>query len=130
MSITPYINASIIIQLLTVAIPKLEALAKEGEEGRKAIAEYTRYGAVVLGFLQATAFYFGLAQAVNERNVLSFITITLTFTAGTAFLMWLGEQITEYGIGNGISLLIFAGIVSRDPGEYFICGSVQVGKTG
>lgn len=115
MSITPYINASIIIQLLTVAIPKLEALAKEGEEGRKAIAEYTRYGAVVLGFLQATAFYFGLAQAVNERNVLSFITITLTFTAGTAFLMWLGEQITEYGIGNGISLLIFAGIVSRGP---------------
>jgi len=93
MSITPYINASIIIQLLTVAIPKLEALAKEGEEGRKAIAEYTRYGAVVLGFLQATAFYFGLAQAVNERNVLSFITITLTFTAGTAFLMWLANKL-------------------------------------
>jgi len=89
-----------------VAIPKLEALAKEGEEGRKAIAEYTRYGAVVLGFLQATAFYFGLAQAVNERNVLSFITITLTFTAGTAFLMWLGEQV----------------LYQEDPGEYFICG--------
>jgi len=114
-----------------VAIPKLEALAKEGEEGRKAIAEYTRYGAVVLGFLQATAFYFGLAQAVNERNVLSFITITLTFTAGTAFLMWLGEQITEYGIGNGIFLAYLCRYcIKRTQGNTLSVGSVQVGKTG
>ncbi|GAE89582.1 preprotein translocase subunit SecY [Acetivibrio straminisolvens] len=131
MSISPYINASIIIQLLTVAIPKLEALAKEGEEGRKIIAQYTRYGAVILGFLQATAFYFGLDQAVNERNVLSFITITLSFTAGTAFLMWLGEQITEYGIGNGISLLIFAGIVSRGPeGILYLYNEYKLEKLG
>ncbi|HOM02986.1 MAG TPA: preprotein translocase subunit SecY [Acetivibrio sp.] len=131
MSISPYINASIIIQLLTVAIPKLEALAKEGEEGRKIIAEYTRYGAVILGFLQASAFYFGLDQAVNERNILSFITITLSFTAGTAFLMWLGEQITEYGIGNGISLLIFAGIVSRGPsGIYYLYNQYKLERLG
>ena len=116
MSITPYINSSIIMQLLTVAIPKLEQLAKEGEEGRKIIAQYTRYGTVVLGFLQAIGLYFGLGGAiVGGRNPLTFITITFTFTAGTAFLMWLGEQITEYGIGNGISLIIFAGIVSRGP---------------
>ncbi|MCG8501914.1 MAG: preprotein translocase subunit SecY [Firmicutes bacterium] len=115
MSISPYITASIIINLLTVAIPSLERLAKEGEEGRKIIAQYTRYATVVLGFIQATGLYFGLRNAVNERGFLSYITITLTFTAGTAFLMWLGEQITEKGVGNGISLLIFAGIVSRIP---------------
>ncbi len=115
MSITPYINSSIIMQLLTVAIPRLEQLAKEGEEGRKIIAQYTRYGTVLLGFIQAVGLYFGISAAVTDRGVLSFITITLTFTAGTAFLMWLGEQITEYGIGNGISLIIFAGIVSRGP---------------
>ncbi|MDK2798989.1 MAG: preprotein translocase subunit SecY [Clostridiales bacterium] len=115
MSITPYINASIIMQLLTVAIPSFERLAKEGEEGRKILAQYTRYGTVILGFIQATGLYFGLSGAITERGILSFITITLTFTAGTAFLMWLGEQITEKGIGNGISLLIFAGIVSRGP---------------
>jgi len=115
MSITPYINSSIIMQLLTVAIPKLEQLSREGEEGRKIIQQYVRYGAVVLGFLQATGLYFGIGSAITNRGVLSFITITLTFTAGTAFLMWLGEQITEYGIGNGISLIIFAGIVSRGP---------------
>jgi preprotein translocase subunit SecY len=115
MSITPYINSSIIMQLLTVAIPRLEQLAKEGEEGRKIIAQYTRYGTVVLGFLQAVGLYFGLRGALVEESILSFVTITLTFTAGTAFLMWLGEQITERGVGNGISLLIFAGIVSRGP---------------
>ncbi len=116
MSITPYINSSIIMQLLTVAIPRLERLAKEGEEGRKIIAQYTRYGTVVLGFLQAVGLYFGLKYAiVGGVNIVTFLTITLTFTAGTAFLMWLGEQITEFGIGNGISLLIFAGIVSRGP---------------
>lgn len=115
MSITPYINSSIIMQLLTVAIPRLEQLAKEGEEGRKIIAQYTRYGTVVLAFIQAIGLYFGISGAVVDKGVLSFITITLTFTAGTAFLMWLGEQITEYGIGNGISLIIFAGIVSQGP---------------
>lgn len=116
MSITPYINASIIMQLLTVAIPKLEQLAKEGEEGRKIIAKYTRYGTVVLGFLQAIGLYVMLSGAVvGGTSVWSFITITVSFTAGTAFIMWLGEQITESGIGNGISLIIFAGIVSRGP---------------
>ena len=115
MSISPYINASIIIQLLTVAIPALERLAKEGEEGRKKIASYTRIGTVILGFLQATGLYFGLKAGMQGNAVLNYIVVTLTLTAGTAFLMWLGEQITEKGIGNGISLLIFAGIVSRGP---------------
>jgi len=115
MSITPYINSSIIMQLLTIAIPKLEQLSKEGEEGRKMIAQFTRYGTVILAFIQAIGLYFGMSGAVNNKGVLSFITITITFTAGTAFLMWLGEQITEFGIGNGISLMIFAGIVSRGP---------------
>lgn len=117
LGITPYITASIIMNLLAVAIPKLEQLAKEGEEGRKIIAQYTRYGTVILAFLQATGFYFGLRGrgVVTSTGVFSFVIITLTFTAGTAFLMWLGEQITEYGIGNGISLIIFAGIVSQGP---------------
>lgn len=119
MSITPYINASIIMQLLTVAIPRLEQLAKEGEEGRKIIGQYIRYGTVVLGFIQAVGLYFGMKSSLVEPHsggsLISFITVVLTFTAGTAFLMWLGEQITEKGIGNGISLMIFAGIVSRGP---------------
>jgi preprotein translocase subunit SecY len=118
MSITPYINASIIMQLLTVAIPALERLQKEGEEGRKKIQQYVRYAAVVLGFIQAIGLYLLMRNQgaiVGGGNALNFITITLTFTAGTAFLMWLGEQITEKGIGNGISLIIFAGIVSRGP---------------
>lgn len=116
MSITPYINSSIIMQLLTIAIPALERLQKEGEEGRKIIQQYVRYGTVVLGFIQASALYLGMRGAiVDGGSVLSFITVTFSFTAGTAFLMWLGEQITEFGIGNGISLIIFAGIVSRGP---------------
>lgn len=118
LGITPYITASIIMNLLAVAIPKLEQLAKEGEEGRKIMAQYTRYGTVVLAFLQATGFYFGLRDAVMTRGWFSFMTITLTFTAGTAILMWLGEQITEHGIGNGISLIIFAGILSQGPAAY------------
>ena len=112
MSITPYINSSIIMNLLTVAIPALERLSKEGEEGRKKIAQYTRYGTVILAFIQASGLYAALQNSVANPGILSFITITLTFTAGTAFLMWLGEQITDKGIGNGISLLIFTGIVS------------------
>ena len=115
MSITPYVNSSIIMNLLTVAIPALERLQKEGEEGRKKIAQYTRYLTVILAFIQATGLYFGIANVVTNRSFLSFIVVALTFTAGTAFLMWLGEQITEKGIGNGISLIIFAGIVSRGP---------------
>lgn len=117
MSITPYINASIIMQLLTVAIPAIEKLQKEGEEGRKIIAQFTRYLTVVLGFIQATGLFFAIKQAVTSegRGVLGFFVITLSFTAGTAFLMWLGEQINEKGVGNGISLIIFAGIVSRGP---------------
>jgi len=132
MSITPYINASIIMQLLTVAIPKLEQLVKEGEEGRKIIAQWTRYGTVILGFLQAVGLYFGLGSSiVGGRSILSFVTITLSFTAGTAFLMWLGEQITEYGIGNGISLIIFAGIVSRGPsGALALYENYRLGNLG
>ena len=113
MSITPYINSSIIMQLLTIAIPALERLSKEGEEGRKKIATYTRYLTVVLAFIQASGLYAALQASITEVNFLSFITITLTFTAGTAFLMWLGEKITEKGVGNGISLIIFVGIISR-----------------
>lgn len=115
MSITPYINASIIMNLLTIAIPSLERLAKEGEEGRKVIAKYTRLGTIGLGFIQATGMYFGLRGAVIDKGILSFLVITLSFTAGTALLMWIGEKITENGVGNGISLIIFAGIVSRIP---------------
>ena len=115
MGITPYINSSIIMQLLTVAIPYLERMQKEGEEGRRKIQQWVRYATVVLAFIQAIALYFGLRGAVYQVNVWSFLTITLSFTAGTAFLMWLGEKITDKGIGNGISLIIFAGIVSRAP---------------
>ena len=115
MSITPYVNSSIIMQLLTVAIPALERLSKEGEEGRKKIAQWSRYLTVVLAFIQAVGLYATLAasRAIQTPGWTAGITITLTFTAGTAFLMWIGEQINEKGIGNGISILIFAGIVSR-----------------
>ncbi len=115
MSITPYINASIILQLLTVAIPALERLAKEGEEGRNKIASYTRYVTVILAFIQATGLYFSLRGAMSESGVVAYLIVTFTFTAGTAFLMWLGEEITDKGIGNGISMLIVIGIVSRGP---------------
>ncbi len=112
MGITPYINASIIMQLLCVAIPKLEEMQKEGEEGRKKIAQITRYVTVGLGFLQAIALTIGLrANATNA--FLGLITIALCLSAGTAIAMWIGERITENGIGNGISLLIFAGIISN-----------------
>jgi preprotein translocase subunit SecY len=116
LSITPYITASIIMQLLTIAIPALEELSKEGEEGRKKIAQYIRYGTVVLALIQATGISVGLFRgALIQRDTFSIITVVLTLTAGTAFLMWLGEQITEHGIGNGISLLIFTGIVAGIP---------------
>ena len=116
LSITPYITASIIFQLLTIAIPALEAIAKEGTEGRKKIAQYTRYLTVVLALIQAVGMTLGLFSQVLTRNDLfSKIIVILTLTAGTAFLMWLGEKINENGIGNGISMIIFAGIVSRGP---------------
>ena len=112
MGITPYINASIIMQLLCVAIPKLEELQKEGEEGRKKIAQITRYVTVGLGFLQAVALTVAMrANATNQ--FLGLITIAVCLAGGTAIAMWLGERITENGIGNGISLLIFAGIISN-----------------
>ena len=112
MGITPYINASIIMQLLCVAIPKLEEMQKEGEEGRKKIAQITRYVTVGLGFVQAIALTIGLhANATN--GFLGLITIGFCLAAGTAIAMWMGERITENGIGNGISLLIFAGIISN-----------------
>ena len=118
MSITPYINASIILQLLTVAIPALERMVKEGgEEGRKRIASWTRYVAVVLGLLQGFSYYALLRSNgfLSNTSVLAAAAIILTFTAGTALIMWLGEHITQNGIGNGISIILFAGIVSRGP---------------
>ena len=112
MGITPYINASIIMQLLCVAIPKLEEMQKEGEEGRKKIAQITRYVTLGLAFLQAIALTVGLkANATNA--FLGLITIAFCLSAGTAIAMWIGERITENGIGNGISLLILAGIISN-----------------
>ncbi len=116
LSITPYITASIIMQLLTIAIPSLEELAKEGEEGSKKIAQYTRYTTIILALIQATGISVGLFRgALIDKSTFNIVVVVCTLTAGTAFLMWLGEQITEKGIGNGISLLIFAGIVSRVP---------------
>lgn len=119
MSITPYINASIIMQLLQVVIPRLEELSKEGDEGRKIITQYIRYATVVLGFIQAIgmAFALGRAGAIDNPGIGSYLIIALALTAGTALLMWIGERITENGIGNGISLIIFAGIVSRMPSQ-------------
>jgi preprotein translocase subunit SecY len=120
LGIMPYISASIILQLLTVVIPHLTKLAKEGERGRKKIIQYTRFGTIGIGLIQA----FGIAIGLEGMNRGTFVQspgwgfrlmTMLTLTAGTAFLMWLGEQITERGIGNGISLIIFAGIVARLP---------------
>ena len=120
LSITPYVTASIILQLLTVAIPHLEALSKEGTEGRKKIAQYTRYLTVALAFVQAIGLTVGLFRsAVVDDSLFSILVIVLSLTAGTAFLMWLGEQINEYGIGNGISLIIMAGIVARMPSAVY-----------
>ncbi|MFS8542689.1 MAG: preprotein translocase subunit SecY [Limnochordales bacterium] len=117
MGVNPYITASIILQLLTIVIPRLEELAKEGPEGRKVIQQYTRYGTVVLGVIQAMGIT-ALARnwgVLTDPNWFTFFSIVVTLTAGTTFLMWLGEKITEHGIGNGISLLIFAGIVADIP---------------
>ena len=129
LSITPYITASIIVQLLTMAFPYFQRLAQEGTEGRKKMAQITRYLTVVLGLIQATGLTIGLfRKAVIDTSVFSIIVVILVLTAGTAFLMWLGEQINDKGIGNGISLIIFAGIVARIPsGIRSLATSVQDG---
>ena len=134
LSIQPYINASIIIQLLCIAIPALERLQKEGgEEGKKKIASITRYSTVAIGLLQGFAYYmmmrnYSLINADFAHNVWAAIVIILTFTSGSALIMWLGEQITEFGIGNGISIIIFAGIVAGLPSA--ASGLFQLVSTG
>ena len=120
LSIQPYINASIIIQLLCIAIPSLERLSKEGgEEGRKKIASITRYATVAIGLIQGFAYYMLIMNNnmlnADAQGIWSAIVIILTFTSGSALIMWLGEQITEFGIGNGISMILFASIISRLP---------------
>lgn len=128
-NIYPYITASIVLQLLTIAIPSLEALSKEGETGRKQIAKYTRYLTVVLATITAIGYSFGLFRSmVMTDSLLSKVVIVLTIVAGTMFLVWVGEQITEHGIGNGISLLIFTGIVARFPDD--IIRSIALVKAG
>ncbi len=131
LGIMPYISASIILQLLTVVVPHLERLSKEGEAGRKKITQYTRYGTVVLSLIQGLGISVGLAKTENMVYIshFSFVVLSMiTLTAGTAFIMWLGEQITERGIGNGISLIIFAGIVARMPSA--LGSTVQLVQTG
>ena len=117
MSITPYINASIIMQLLQSVVPQFEAWSKDGEDGRKKIAKVTRYGTVVLGFVQAAGMAFALRanNALVNNDFISVFVVAIILTEGTCLLMWIAEQITAYGIGNGISLIIFAGIVARLP---------------
>jgi len=138
MSITPYINSSIIMQLLTVAIPALERLQKEGEEGRKKIATITRYVTIALAFLQSTAYYVYLrsqdylmkdgsgASFTGFWAVFQAVVVIFCLTAGAALVMWLGEQINDKGIGNGISIILFAGIVSRIPTEFLRLFSTNI----
>ncbi|HBM81678.1 MAG: preprotein translocase subunit SecY [Clostridiales bacterium] len=131
MGVIPYINSSIIFSLLAIAIPKLEQMQKEGEEGRKKIAQYTRYGTIVLGLIQA----FSISLLLRNQNALIktgafyIFIIILTLIAGTSFLMWLGERITDKGIGNGISLIIFIGIISRYPSMVATVGNLLSTKT-
>ena len=135
LGVQPYINSSIIVQLLTVAIPALERLQKEGgEEGRKKIAAITRYVTVAIALLQGFGYYtlarnYGVLDTTGVPNVWAAIVIILTFTAGSAFVMWLGEQITESGIGNGISIILFAGILSRVPSMILSAYQGVVSKT-
>ncbi len=135
LGIMPYISASIIVQLLTAVSPKLEALKKEGEQGRKKLNQYTRYGTVLLALLQAYGIAVGIegmrsgaASAVVDPGYFFRITTAITLTGGTMFLMWLGEQITARGVGNGISLVIFAGIVAELPGS--LVQTLELGRTG
>ena len=135
LGVQPYINSSIIVQLLTVAIPALERLQKEGgEEGRKKIAAITRYVTVAIALLQGFGYYtlaknYGVLDTTGVPDVWAAIVIILTFTAGSAFVMWLGEQITESGIGNGISIILFAGILSRVPSMFLSAYQGVVTKT-
>ncbi len=131
LGIMPYISASIIMQLMTSVVPSLEALKKEGEQGRKVINQYTRYGTVLLGLVQAYGISVGLEGGngiVNDPGVFFRVSAVITLVGGTMFLMWLGEQITARGIGNGISLIIFAGIVAGLPQA--ISGTLELGRTG
>ena len=129
LNISPYITASIIIQLLTIAIPKLEEIAKEGEEGRKKIAQWTKYGAVILAIIQAIGISIGFFnRALIAQGPLQTAIVVISLTAGTTFLMWIGDLITEKGIGNGISLIIFVGIIARLPAE--LIGTVQLVRLG
>jgi preprotein translocase subunit SecY len=131
LGIMPYISSSIIIQLLTSIIPTLDALKKEGEQGRKVINQYTRYGTVILAALQAYGIAVGLEGSTNvvvHPGLFFKLTTVVTLTGGTMFLMWLGEQITSRGIGNGISLIIFSGIVANLP--HAISGTLELGREG
>ena len=122
LGIQPYINSSIIIQLLTVAIPALERMQREGgEEGKKKLQSITRYATVGIAFLQALGYYFSLRNGFNGQSMLTqdsiwvALMIMVSWVAGSSFLMWLGEQCNEFGVGNGISMILFAGIISRVP---------------
>ncbi|MBN2222301.1 MAG: preprotein translocase subunit SecY [Vallitaleaceae bacterium] len=129
LGIIPYINSSIIMNLLTIAIPALEEMQKEGEDGRKKIAKITRYGTVVLALVQATAISISLQNIFYSFNVFTVIIAVAAMTAGTAFLMWIGERITENGIGNGISLIITINILSRLPsGVMLVVDQIKGGK--
>lgn len=128
LGIMPYITASIIMQLLTIVIPKLKDWSQDSE-GRKKISQVTRYATVVIAVTQGIGYSFVISQAVTEKSFLSYFIIVLSLTAGTSFLMWMGELITERGIGNGISLLIFAGIVAGFPsGVFIIAEQVRYGQ--
>ncbi len=120
LNINPYITSSIIMQLLTIAIPKLEEMQRDGEDGRKKIAAITRYVTVALALIQSTAMAVGFGRQgyLTQYNVLSVITVIATLTAGSAFLMWVGEQITEHGVGNGISVVLVINIISRLPADF------------
>lgn len=131
MGIIPYINASIIIQLMTMVVPYFEKLVKEGQDGRRKMSQWIRYGAIGLGFAQALVMSVYLKSAMVTANAWSIIVVTISLTAGTALIMWIGEAITDNGIGNGISLIIFAGIVSRLPaGVNTLYQYVINGETG
>ncbi|EYE87714.1 preprotein translocase subunit SecY [Fervidicella metallireducens AeB] len=131
LGVVPYINSSIVMSLLTIAIPALEELQKEGEEGRKKIAEYTRYGTIVFCLIQAVSISLYLRNngALIDNSWTQIFIIILTLTAGTTFVMWLGEKITEYGLGNGTSLIIFAGILARIPSMGMQVGILLKGGT-
>src|SRR5690606_25817678 len=131
LGIMPYISASIIMQLLTSVVPSLEQLKKEGEQGRKVINQYTRYGTVILAAVQAYGIAVGLESGQNivtDPGWFFRISAVITLLGGTMSLMWLGEQITARGIGNGISLIIFSGIVAGLPSA--IAGTLELGRTG